>query len=127
MQQAIVTAIFTDRTSKTDGEISISNIIQLSRFATLFGRSDALPQTERDNSHFHDGYSTRVLEFGPPRCTARGSLLHTLVLRVCLVHFVKSCKDVNMAFEVLNEVYLQIFLHRWVVNREMNLMMLINL
>jgi len=29
-------------------------------------------------------------------------------------------------FEVLNEVYLQIFLHRWVVNREMNLIMLIN-
>ena len=29
-------------------------------------------------------------------------------------------------FEVLNEVYLQNFLHRWVVNHEMNLMMLIN-
>ena len=29
-------------------------------------------------------------------------------------------------FEVLNEVYLQFFLHRWVVNRETNLMMLIN-
>ena len=27
---------------------------------------------------------------------------------------------------VLNEVYLQNFLHRWVVNRETNLMMLIN-
>ena len=47
-------------------------------------------------------------------------------LRVCLVHFAKTCKDVNRAFEVLNEVYLQNFLHRWVVNREMNLMMLIN-
>ena len=46
-------------------------------------------------------------------------------LRVCF-HFAKICKDVNMAFEVLNEVYLQNFLHRWVVNREMNLMMLIN-
>jgi len=45
---------------------------------------------------------------------------------VCLVHFAKTCKDVKMAFEVLNEVYLQNFLHRWVVNREMNLMMLIN-
>ena len=45
---------------------------------------------------------------------------------VCLVHFVKTCKDVNRVFEVLNEVYLQNFLHRWVVNREMNLMMLIN-
>ena len=33
-------------------------------------------------------------------------------LRVCLVHFVKTCKDVNKAFEVLNEVYLQNFLHR---------------
>ena len=44
-------------------------------------------------------------------------------LRVCLVHFVKLCKDVNKAFEVLNEVYL----HRWIVNRETNLMMLINL
>jgi hypothetical protein len=29
-------------------------------------------------------------------------------------------------FEVLNEVYLQNFLHGWVVNHEMNLMMLIN-
>jgi hypothetical protein len=29
-------------------------------------------------------------------------------------------------FEVLNEVYLQNFLHRWIVNRETNLMMLIN-
>ena len=48
------------------------------------------------------------------------------MLRVCLVHFAKSCKDVNMTFEVLNKVYLQNFLHRWVVNREMNLMMLIN-
>jgi len=46
--------------------------------------------------------------------------------RVCLVHFAKFCKDVKMAFEVLNEVYLQNFLHRWVVNRETNLMMLIN-
>jgi len=45
---------------------------------------------------------------------------------VCLVHFAKTCKDVNMAFEVLNEVYLQNFLHRWVINRETNLMMLIN-
>ena len=29
-------------------------------------------------------------------------------------------------FEVLNKVYLNFFLHRWVVNRETNLMMLIN-
>ena len=48
------------------------------------------------------------------------------ILRVCLVHFAKTCKDVNRASEVLNEVYLQNFLHRWVVNRESNLMMLIN-
>ena len=27
-------------------------------------------------------------------------------LKVCLVHFAKICKDVNKAFEVLNEVYL---------------------
>ena len=67
------------------------------------------------------------LNLDPPGALQRGSLLHTLVLRVCLVHFVKSCKDVNMAFEVLNEVYLQKNLYRWVVNREMNLMMLINL
>ena len=53
-------------------------------------------------------------------------LLHFLPPRVCLVHFAKFCKDVKMAFEVLNEVYLQNFLHRWVVNRETNLMMLIN-
>ena len=30
-------------------------------------------------------------------------------LWVCLVHFAKMCKDVNRAFEVLNEVYLQNF------------------
>jgi len=55
-------------------------------------------------------------------------MFHNVVnkLRVCLVHFAKRCKDVKMAFEVLNEVYLQNFLHRWVVNRETNLMMLIN-
>ena len=29
-------------------------------------------------------------------------------------------------FEVLNKFYLQNFLYRWVVNRETNLMMLIN-
>ena len=34
----------------------------------------------------------------------------------------KFCK-----FEVLNEIYLQFFLHRWVVDRETNLMILINL
>ena len=48
------------------------------------------------------------------------------ISRGCLVHFAKLCKDVKRAFEVLNEVYLQNFLHRWVVNRETNLMMLIN-
>jgi hypothetical protein len=32
----------------------------------------------------------------------------------------------NYQFEVLNKVYLQNFLHGWVVNRETNLMMLIN-
>ena len=47
-------------------------------------------------------------------------------LRVCLVHFAKLGKDVKRTFEVLNEVYLQNFLHRCVVNRETNLMMLIN-
>ena len=26
--------------------------------------------------------------------------------KVCLVHFAKFCKDVKMAFEVLNEIYL---------------------
>ena len=52
--------------------------------------------------------------------------LTALLLGVCLVHFAKFCKDVKMAFEVLNEVYLQNFLHRWVVNRETNLMMQIN-
>ena len=53
-------------------------------------------------------------------------IVQVLEFRVCLVHFAKTCKDVNRAFEVLNEVYLQNFLHRWVVNRETNLMMLIN-
>ena len=32
----------------------------------------------------------------------------------------------SFQFEALNEVYLQFFLHRWVVNRETNLMMLTN-
>jgi len=52
--------------------------------------------------------------------------MRSSLFRVCLVHFAKLCKDVKRAFEVLNEVYLQNFLHRWVVNRETNLMMLIN-
>jgi len=32
----------------------------------------------------------------------------------------------TLLIEILNEVYLQNFLHRWIVNRETNLMMLIN-
>jgi hypothetical protein len=38
----------------------------------------------------------------------------------------KFCAKESYQFEVLNEVYLQNFLHGWVVNRETNLMMLIN-
>ena len=40
--------------------------------------------------------------------------------------FAKKIAIEFFEFEVLNEVYLQIFLHIWVVNRETNLMMLIN-
>ena len=42
----------------------------------------------------HRSHSVRALIIGWPQ------------LRVCLVHFAKMCKDVNRAFEVLNEVYL---------------------
>ena len=54
----------------------------------------------------------------------------TTVVRPCLVLLPCKCKKKivkeSYQFEVLNEVYLQNFLHRWVVNREMNLMMLVN-
>ena len=66
---------------------------------------------------------TRLVGVSPGPCSLGAS---NCLPRVCLVHFAKMCKDVNRAFEVLNEVYLQNFLHRWVVNRETNLMMLIN-
>ena len=56
---------------------------------------------------------------------ARFFLFHLVFTKLCLVHFAKLCKDVNRAFEVLNKVYLQNFLHRWVVNRETNLTSLI--
>ena len=46
--------------------------------------------------------------------------------RNTLVPMAKPCL-VTTSNEVLNEVYLQNFLHRCVVIREMNLMMLINL
>ena len=38
----------------------------------------------------------------------------------------KNLRFESSQFEALNEVYLQNFLHRWVVNRETNLMMIIN-
>jgi len=46
--------------------------------------------------------------------------------RPCLDVLQKNFAMESCEFEVLNEVYLQNFLHRWVVNRETNLMMLIN-
>ena len=52
------------------------------------------------------------------------------ILRPCLVR--EACKgkkkfaSESSQFEVVNEVYLQNFLHGWVINRETNLMMLIN-
>jgi hypothetical protein len=53
-----------------------------------------------------------------------------MLSRGCLVHFAKTqnftVAKQSYQFEVLNEVYLQNFLHGWVVNHEMNLMMLIN-
>ena len=63
---------------------------------------------------------------GRPVCCRARALPVPARARGCLVHFAKLCKDVKRVFEVLNEVYLQNFLHRWVVNRETNLMMLIN-
>jgi hypothetical protein len=52
------------------------------------------------------------------------------ILTACLDHGAKRLNfffaKESYQFEVLNEVYLQNFLHRWVVNRETNLMMLIN-
>ena len=47
-------------------------------------------------------------------------------IRVCLVHFAKKIVKESWSFEVLNEVYLQNFLHGWAVNRETNLMSLLN-
>ena len=47
-------------------------------------------------------------------------------IRPCLVFLQKNFAKESYQFEVLNEIYLQIFLHRWVVKRETNLMMLIN-
>jgi hypothetical protein len=50
-----------------------------------------------------------------------------LQYRACLVHFTFlqnfTVAKESYQFEVLNEVYLQNFLHGWVVNHEMNLMM----
>ena len=46
--------------------------------------------------------------------------------RPCLVLFQKKIAKEYYEFEVLNEIYLENFLYRWVVNRETNLMMLIN-
>ena len=39
---------------------------------------------------------------------------------------VKAVFKESYQFEVLNKIYLQTFLNRWVVNRETNLMILIN-
>jgi hypothetical protein len=52
------------------------------------------------------------------------------LLWACLDHFAKTqnfpvVKE-SYQFEVLNKVYLQNFLHGWVVNRETNLMSLLN-
>ena len=49
------------------------------------------------------------------------------IVRLCLVPCKRNFFSTeSYQFEVLNEVYLQNFLHRLVVNRETNLMMLIN-
>ena len=72
-------------------------------------------------------HSNEVTEENSCISSAKKFVIHLpLLLRVCLVHFAKMCKDVNRPFEVLNEVYLQNFFHRWVVNREKNLTILIN-
>ena len=47
-------------------------------------------------------------------------------IRPCLDVLKKKITMEFCEFEVINEVYLQNFLHRWVVNRETNLRMLIN-
>ena len=46
--------------------------------------------------------------------------------RVCLVHFAKkNCKGILVIWSTKWSLFAKFF-HRWVVNREMNLMMLIN-
>ena len=42
------------------------------------------------------------------------------MLRPCLVPTQKLFAMESYKFEVLNEVYLQNFLHKWIVNRETN-------
>ena len=52
-------------------------------------------------------------------------------LRLCLdpkiLHSQLSHQMFGHMYGVLNKIYLQKILHRWVVNREMNLMSLLNL
>ena len=47
-------------------------------------------------------------------------------VRPCLDVLQKKIAMESYEFEVLDEVYLQNFLHRWAVNRETNLMSLLN-
>jgi hypothetical protein len=64
------------------------------------------------------------------KCKRANSINARHRVGACLVHFAFlqnfTVAKESYQFEVLNEVYLQNFLHGWVVNHETNLMMLIN-
>ena len=65
----------------------------------------------------------RLIRMGPA-AYGPGSMCKGLILGG--VNAKKNLRFESSQFEALNEVYLQNFLNRWVVNRETNLMMLIN-
>ena len=87
------------------------------------------------NTHTNTTDASVALEVRPTRPRTRGhAALRALPtcmngigkLRPWLVETQNFFAKEFYWFEVLNEIYLQNFLHRWVVNRETNLMMLIN-
>ena len=55
-----------------------------------------------------------------------GRIVCSYEMRPCLDYLSKKIKRESCYFEVINKIYLQNFLHGWVVNHEMNLMSLIN-
>ena len=65
------------------------------------------------------------------RCDVFECIILGCKQRVCLnpknLHQKTSHRMFGHMHEVLNRIYLQNFLHEWVVNREMNLISLLNL